>query len=186
MNALQLALNYTSGTAATDLLADRAVRDVLGAPLSRLLRGVFDCMGIAEEEIADAKRQAEDAETRDLIEDAFRYLSPTDALRGKNSDLYRAHARELIVRVSSRQDLRPGTEAEALAVLCESSLIAPLNPVATLLYARLFRSVFPAATAFHFDAAYAGTDYYEHQADALLATTRRKLARERDVHAGEV
>lgn len=182
MDALQLALDYTAGRQTRELLADPDVRNILGASLTGVLRNLFDCMEIAEEEIAAAKAIAPDGVTEKRIDDAFRYLSPSDLLQNKTLELYRAHAHEIIARVAAGEDLRPGTEAEVLAALCESSLAAPLNSIAALLYARLFRSVFPELKELHFEAAYAGTSYYEMQADELLARTRRKLACERDVH----
>ena len=60
---------------------------------------VFDCMEVAEGEIDAAKRRARNEDERNAIHGSFRYMLPTEALRGKHMDLYRAHACELIERV---------------------------------------------------------------------------------------
>lgn len=107
------------------------------ALLSGLIRGnvgrLFDLMEIAEEELerAGVRRKGDLAE-----------LYPGPFLR-TSADLYRAHARELAERMKHGQSCEPGTLAEALLVMIETSLAAPLTRAGQATYETLFARLLP-------------------------------------------
>lgn len=107
------------------------IRDVTG-PVEAIL-GMID---VAEEEIARAKQEY--PSKADLIDSAFTLFRPTDVLQGKCERVYRAHARELAVRIARGRDTRPGTAAEVLCGLLGAATIAPLNAEGGALAERLF------------------------------------------------
>ena len=141
---------------------------------------VFDCMEVAEGEIDAAKRRDRNEDERNAIHGSFRYMLPTEALRGKHMDLYRAHACELIERVRLGEPVDPGTNAEVVAVLADLSLAHPLDPTAALLYARLFAELFPSRQELHYSHPYSGERFYEDDASCLFARMQKKLTRQRD------
>ncbi|MEE8296743.1 MAG: hypothetical protein V3R26_02820, partial [Hyphomicrobium sp.] len=141
---------------------------------------VFECMEIAEGEISAAKRRTRIDDQREAIHGSFRYLLPTEPLRDKHLDLYRAHVRELIERVRLGEPVDPGTKAEVVAVLADLSLEHPLDPTAALLYARLFAELFPHRDDLHYAHPYSGERFYEDDASVLFARFRKKLTRQRD------
>ena len=96
--------------------------------------GVFETMGIAEEEM-------ERAGISRTSRDCFRHLCPPPALNGLADWLYRAHARELCQRAAKGGDLRPGTLAEVVCALHLVSLKAPLKHDAGGLQTRSFLAV---------------------------------------------
>lgn len=106
--------------------------------VSRPIRFTFDCMEMAEREIKRAFRSKGSKAERA----AFRLLMPTEPLIGKTIDLYTCHARELIQRLKRGEDTRPATDAELLALFCDTSLKAPLHRNAQaateILWARCF------------------------------------------------
>ena len=92
--------------------------------------GLFELMHIAEEEIAAAEPDkgwpgTKREEYRERVHNSFKLMCPSPALRDKVPELYRAHVSELLFRVGTRQDTRPGTKAEVLAALSDASTIAP-------------------------------------------------------------
>ncbi len=109
----------------------------LGNPIRGRVRDAFDCMGVAEEEMAAAKADGT----------LFAALVPTAPLLGKSLDLYRAHARELVQRAAAGAELEPATEAELLSVMLETALTAPLKREGQALAEHLFARVFPAGAA---------------------------------------
>ncbi|RAS59474.1 hypothetical protein C8D87_11486 [Lentzea atacamensis] len=54
--------------------------------------------------------------------------------------VYRAHCRELLDRVVAGEDTRPGTAAEVICLLHNTSLISPLTSAATGLYMRMYQA----------------------------------------------
>lgn len=101
------------------------------------IRGLFDRMTIAEEEIARLEREPPGA---------FSTVYPTPVLRGKRRDLYRAHVRELLERLergAGKAKLEEATDAELLAGMYEASARAPLSSEASAVYDRLFSRIFP-------------------------------------------
>jgi hypothetical protein len=109
------------------------------------IRATFDMMGIAEEEIADAMRAARTRWVRARLDASFGVLTPPPAMVGKASALYVYHVREMLARVASGADTRPGTDAEVLVGLLAASVVAPLDGTGTMLAEKLFRRVFPDA-----------------------------------------
>lgn len=98
-------------------------------------------MGIAEEEIAKAKKLYPRKAKR--IHTAFKVLCPSAALKGFSVELYRAHVQELIERVARKEDTRPGTKAEILACMSTTSAAAPFNQMGFALAMRLFKDLYP-------------------------------------------
>lgn len=130
----------------------------------------FARMEIAEEEISRAKRNF--PKMAKVIDRAFKALCPTDPIRAKSDEVYRRHARELLVRAASGVDLRPPTSVELLCVALDSSLKAPLGSIGGLLAERLFADVFP-------EKAFSEEVHREPWPRAVedeLATLRRKFA----------
>jgi hypothetical protein len=94
---------------------------------------VFRQMDWAEEEIAQA-RQRHPTMT-DTLYHSFTLLTPTHDLM-KTEVVYRAHCRELLDRVASVQDTRPGTAIEVCCACSATSALAPLTSPAAGLYMR--------------------------------------------------
>lgn len=113
---------------------------VLGTPLDEI-RYAFRCMSVAEEVIARLKATPEQAQ------EAFGVLKPSPILRTFSMELYERHAEEIVRRVMAGQDVRPGTKAEVLAMMSETSLKAPLNQPGQALTEALFRELFPKSHA---------------------------------------
>jgi hypothetical protein len=74
----------------------------------------------------------------DRIRSSFVLLRPTHPLL-RNEIVYRPHCRELLDRVGTGDDTRPGTAAECCVALSQVSLRAPLRSSAVGLYARMWR-----------------------------------------------
>ena len=74
---------------------------------------------------------------------AFRALTPTELLRGKSLEVYRAHAHELIERVRKGRPLELATDSELLCVMLATAGHAPLNRTGQLIAEHLFERVFP-------------------------------------------
>lgn len=127
------------------MLNELAARRTLNGALKLLpvnLSGIFDCMGIAEAEIAAAIKRRK--QKRQELNATFSILFPSDILRTNyNTAIYRAHCRELLERVAHGEDTRPGTKAEALSMLCETSFKAPLTSAWGALYGQLFLEILP-------------------------------------------
>ncbi|MDG4783274.1 hypothetical protein O7614_26800 [Micromonospora sp. WMMD961] len=108
------------------------------ADLEDGLAPLFEAMGWSEDEIQAAQRRHPDA--ADRIYHSFILLQPQHDLLMRSELLYRAHCRELLNRVARNEDTRPGTAAECIAVLRDTSLVGPLNMAGTGLYFRLWRA----------------------------------------------
>jgi hypothetical protein len=143
---------------------------VMNEDARRVVSETFDRMEVAEEEIASAKRRYKRIAHR--INRAFKILWPTPGLRMFSTELYRAHARELIERVARNEDTRPGTKAEVLAMMSRTSLDAPLNNLGMAMTMRLFRDLYPQLE--HPDLA-DHREPWEGASDEQLAECRRKL-----------
>lgn len=116
-------------------------RGYISGTLGPVIDRTFDRMGIAEEEISAGKARHPRRAKR--IDAVFRKLMPTQPLREKSDDVYRAHARELVERAALGEDLVPPTSAELLCVVLDASLKAPLDSTGLAAAERLFRAVFP-------------------------------------------
>ncbi|MFE3506435.1 hypothetical protein [Kitasatospora sp. NPDC059160] len=153
------------------------------ARLESAFAPLFATMEWAEEEIQEGQaRHGERGQKESRIwRESFALVKPTHDRLSRAEMLYRAHAAELINRVATGQDTRPGTTAEMIAVLMDSSAAAPLNSAAVCLYMRLFSRAFPEQFAQHIAEAIE-LDAYEsvhgRRADEYEAEMRHKLAQE--------
>lgn len=102
------------------------------------IRAAFGAMSIAEDEIASAFPCRAD-EPKGL----FLALALPDVMKHMTLDLYRAHARELVDRARTGEDLALATRAEVLAGLYGASARAPLRREAWAIYRRLFAELLP-------------------------------------------
>lgn len=141
------------------------------AMLPREVVGLFDLMKVAEDEIELAKRgQPLDVVRR--VHESFPVLSPCEELGGDcNPEVYRAHCRELLARVTegaSDADINLRTKAEVMMLLSRASLKSPLNTDGCDLYASIFREVFPDDRGIvHFEVR------DQHGVDEMLTELRR-------------
>ena len=119
--------------------------DALAALLPGSTAGVisdtFRRIDIAEHEISVFKRRY--PEHKEIIDQTFKALVPTKVLEKLSDDVYRAHAREILSRAVTQDDLRPATAPEILATLSAASKHVPLDRTATLLYFEIFAELFP-------------------------------------------
>lgn len=116
-------------------------------PLSAILQESTDLIGTTLEQIKWAESEIDAAITRhpaqgDLLYHGFGLLIPTHRLMATEF-VSRSHYRELLDRLATGQDTRPGTAAEVCCACCEASLVAPLNSTAAGLYFRMWESAFP-------------------------------------------
>lgn len=149
--------------------------------LSTILQESTDLIGTTLEQIEWAESEIAAAITRhpaqgDLLHHGFGLLVPTHRLMATEF-VSRSHYRELLDRLATGKDTRPGTAAEICCALSEASLAAPLNSTAAGLYFRTWETAFPDMPPI--------TDRTQHHEaldgssiDALEATTRRTLGRE--------
>ncbi|MET9402650.1 hypothetical protein [Kitasatospora sp. NPDC002965] len=117
--------------------------DVMGA-LERQTALAAEAWDTAQEEI-DAARERHGETEQGPLWNAFLLLQPSDVLESAPR-LYRAHVRELLERVATRQDTRPATGAELLAAVSAGSVQVPLPPSALCLAARLTAQLPPGDT----------------------------------------
>jgi hypothetical protein len=117
------------------------------------IAGAFRLMGIAEEEIAarwpGGRKGGEPKEV-------FLLCQPTAPIRGRCDELYRAHVREIVERVTlhKRSEYARLTRAEVLGVLSEGSLRHPLAHDHVLLFEHLFETLLPGLARRDPDASY--------------------------------
>lgn len=116
------------------------LNEIFGQQLGGVISSTFYLMEVAEEEIRAAQKRNPDHTA--AIWEAFRFLTPSEALRARGDRLYRAHCREILERIVNGQDLRPPTKAEKLGALAEVSFRFPLNNDLTFVYTRLFVDLF--------------------------------------------
>lgn len=107
-----------------------ALRRQLGVVVGeRVTWGVwraFELMKVAEDVIAKAGGRRGGGGPGRRAWDAFQALSPGE-LSSFSDDLYERHCEELVARAVEGSDLRPGTRAEAVVLLYQASLCAPLS-----------------------------------------------------------
>ena len=116
-------------------------------PLSAILQESTNLIGTTLEQIEWAESEIDAAITRhpdqgDLLYHAFGLLRPTHRLMATEF-VSRSHYRELLDRLATGMDTRPGTAAEVCCALSEASLAAPLNSAAAGLYFRMWETAFP-------------------------------------------
>jgi hypothetical protein len=150
-------------------------------PLSAFLEKFTDLIGTTLEQIEWAESEIDAAITRhpaqgDLLYHGFGLLRPTHPLMATEF-VSRSHYRELLDRLATGMDTRPGTASEVCCACRDASLVAPLSSTAGGLYFRMWESAFPDMPPV--------TDRIQHHEalegssiDALEATSRRTLARE--------
>lgn len=150
-------------------------------PLSVILQESADLIGTTLEQMEWAESEIAAAIARhpaqgDLLHHGFGLLVPTHDLMATEF-VSRSHYRELLDRLATGQDTRPGTAAEVACACAEASLVAPLSSTAAGLYFRMWESAFPDKPPI--------TDLGQHHEalegssiDAPEATSRRTLARE--------
>jgi hypothetical protein len=98
----------------------------------------FAFMAVAEAELEQATRRH--PLKRAAVSALFKYLVPDGLLRGKSTELYRAHVQELVERALAGQDVVPPTDAEVLGFLSELSLKAPFgSQPAALMFELVFK-----------------------------------------------
>jgi hypothetical protein len=144
---------------------------VLGFELGGIV-SMFAQLDWAEEEIEAAQRRHRIKAP--VLYHAFRLLEPTLPLM-RTEFVYRAHCRELLDRLATGGDTRPGTDAEMAIVCSEMSQVAPLNTAGVTVYMRCWRRAFPDKDVFG-----KHVPHYEHiasgEADILENGLRRKLS----------
>jgi hypothetical protein len=147
---------------------------------ANFLEFLFDCMRVAEEEIAAAIKK--DNKRRGAIDETFKHACVTQPLRLKRSlTLYRAHVRELIARMVAGEDVRPGTKAEVLATLSEVSFAAPLPQQPYALFIRLFSEIYPQHMKAIGNPEWKKIEAWPGSTDQLLNDLTRKLRSERGI-----
>jgi hypothetical protein len=157
-----------------------AASEILGGSLSGTIAHTFQCMEIAEEEIAAAK--ARHPLLAAQLHDGFRELRPPAVLREAGERLYRVYCREVLARIVTGSPLGTATTAELLAVLQAMSLAAPLKRAATVLYWDRFAETFPAdAARLRSEIGTVAADGYDQlRAKELETKLSRQLARARE------
>ncbi|MEO3852588.1 hypothetical protein ABGB09_34060 [Streptomyces sp. B8F3] len=104
------------------------------------LNTLVESMKWAEDEIEKAQTRHHE-QGPGPIWHSFKLLKPTHELLLREA-LYRSHCHEILERVARNEDTRPGTDAEMIVILHETSLAAPMKSGAVCLYFRLLdRSV---------------------------------------------
>jgi hypothetical protein len=152
-----------------------------GADLAELVASVraevdagLASVGLAEDEIEQAIKRHPDAE--DDLFHSFRLLVPTIISPAWSVEfVYRGHARELLERVATGEDTRPGSAAECAMAMGEVSKAVPLHGVGAGFYQRMWSQAFPDHPVWeeageHYEALYC------QQIDEHEAYTRRKLS----------
>jgi hypothetical protein len=139
--------------------------------IAHAMEGVSRQMEWAEDEIRQAlKRHPSE---RDLLYHSFSLLRSTHKLMSTEF-VYRSHCREILQRLVTDADTRPGTAAEVCCICCDMSLHTPLRSPAVGLYHRMWTAAFPDQPMFaelsqHHEALEGST------IDDLETTVRRKL-----------
>jgi len=158
----------------------------MGLDLERYLPGFgifadqFELMAWADDEIEQAQERHGERGHGPLW-NSFLTLKVVDQPYMWTEIIFRAHCRELLDRVAAGKDVRPGTDAEMIAAMRESSLTAPLSSAAATLYFRIAARSFPllwAVSGNHTDLA-SYESVHGTAADEHEGWLRKKLTRER-------
>lgn len=144
--------------------------EVFEGSLAKAVMQTLKLMGAAEEEIARAERAYPDAAPR--LSRAFPLLYPYELARFGSERVYRAHCREILVRVARGEDVNPGTDAECLAALSLGSLKAPLDSGHLAAMERVFASVFPEDRSERL-----GRESWPGEVDEILAGLRKRIGK---------
>jgi hypothetical protein len=141
-------------------------------PVGSEIARAFHLMGIAEEEIAAAKKASRSK--AELIDKAFLALRPEGGFGNAPDALYRCHCREILARIVAEVAIQPGTKAEVLWAMFQLSLLAPPTEGFSALMERLFSSCLP-AEAKRLGGEGFFKEAYDGQCDELHAKFQRKL-----------
>ncbi|ONH52920.1 hypothetical protein CcI49_32845 [Frankia sp. CcI49] len=114
--------------------------DQLVAGYINLVTTAMSALDWAEEEITQAI--ARHPRKRDQLFHSYPALVPTTILFPVEF-VYRGHFREILERVATGKDARPGTAAEACCLLTEVSKSTPFPSYGYGLYFRLWAKAFP-------------------------------------------
>ena len=108
----------------------------------------------------------------------FSFLRP-DHFITYHPTIYRHHCRELLERIATGADTRPGTLAEAAIAIMQVTLATPVQRDVAILYGRLFKRFFPEQyeTLRYFPT----EESYPGRCDEILATLLRKLTAPRRI-----
>lgn len=131
------------------------------------IRWAFDALDVCGETV-EAEGLTKDTEI------PYQVFTPPVGMEGLHLDLYRSHVVELCRRwKASRKlkDLDHPTDAEVLVGLSNTSKLAPLTPLGTALFARLFTAVFGPK---EWLTEYEGREAWEGQQDEELARLKAK------------
>ena len=124
----------------------RTILNEMGA-LGSNIGGLFECMEIAEDEIA--KTQLNHPDKAGDIWNSFTILTPSPILEPRTPGIYRAHAQEMLQRVvngqTKKNELETATAAELCCVFCQTSQLHGLQSDAVVAYQKVFKQVFPDA-----------------------------------------
>lgn len=152
-----------------------ALRDLVPSALSTRIARAFEYMKITEEEIRRARALAQDDAVAHRLHASFGLLWPGELLN-LTPEVYRHHCRELLGRIERGDDVRPGTDAEVLWMLVQTSLAAPLNANGCALYDRLFVSIFGRLPP---ECGEPTREPWPGAAEEMLHGARRRLAKDR-------
>ena len=114
--------------------------DQLVADYTELVTTALAALDWAEEEITQAITRH--PSKRDQFFHSYPVLAPSTILFPVEF-VYRGHFREILERIATGQDTRPGTAAEACCLLAEVSKATPFPPYGHGLYFRLWAKAFP-------------------------------------------
>lgn len=150
------------------------VLELLPAALHGRIANAFALMGVAEDELALARRRHRRAIRSAVFDRAFLTLCAPPQMITLAAQVYRAHARELLDRLGlegEAADLRPATEAECLIACLEMSLKAPPRAQMAATIDRLWLHVWGHAVPGE-----PAREPYPHAIDELVKDLRRRLA----------
>lgn len=147
----------------------------------------FEFIEIAEEEIARAQHRH--PEQSQQLHRTFGFLRP-DRFINYHPTVYRHHCRELLERIATGADTRPGTLAEAAIAIAQVTLATPVRRDVSILYGRIFKRFFP--EQYEVLSYFPTEESYPGRCDEILETLRRKLTAPRrrytiqSNHKGEI
>ena len=141
----------------------------------RAVLSIFEDIAIAGEEMDKAKIPVGDPA------DCFLSLQRPEMLRNRPAWVYRSHVQELIRRAQGGFPLEPGTMAEVLICMQETSLLAPLNPEGRHRTWQAFQAVAPEMAAQIWPEGEEPQELYSGHGAEELSQLRRKLARKRRI-----
>lgn len=155
------------------------ITDLLPPAMADTITTAFTVMDWAQDEI-EAARARHGEYVKGPLWHAFMAVKVTEPHMFEEI-IYRVHAREILDRIATGKDVRPGTDAEMIAALRLASLTAPLSSAAATLYFRIAARSFPGLWAHagnHTDLA-AYESVHGGAADDHESWLRNKLARDR-------